>query len=585
MFYPVNFSDGLNVVIAEIRLPENRDRDTHNLGKTTLGSVLDFCFLKGRNKDYFLFKYPEKFNEFIFFLEIELLDQSYLTLRRKVDKPSKINFKKHTSKHQDYTNLPDSEWDHVNLPFKKAREMLDSLLDWRGLSPWSFRKGLGYQLRSQNDYSDVVHLGRFASAHSDWKPFIAHILGFNADLISLHYQKENEIEEKQDLEKNIRNELAGPVEDLSRIEGILLLKQKEADEKRKFLDDFDFRGRDKEKTKELVGDIDQNIAELNKERYALNYRKTKISKALKKDRILFDPEEAQEIFSEANIVFQGQIKKDFEELIKFNKAITEERETYLNEELKEANNKLKLVNSKLNSLGRKRSEILSFLSDTDVFTKYKSVSDDLVTLRADITSLERQRGYLERLHEIRADIRSLSEELAGLQTEIEQDVDQQNSNNESFFSYIRIYFSEIVEEVINRKGLLSVLVNKQGHLEFKAEILDELGKTTSADIGHTYRKLLCIAFDLAILRSHLDKKFPRFVFHDGVFESLDDRKKEKLVQVYKQYADMGIQSIITLIDSDLPITETNSAIFDQNEVVLTLHDESKEGRLFKIDSW
>src|ERR1017187_4336192 len=91
-----------------------------------------------------------------------------------------------------------------------------------------------------------------------------------------------------------------------------------------------------------------------------------------------------------------------------------------------------------------------------------------------------------------------------------------------------------------------------GHLEFKAEILDESGNTTSADRGHTYRKLLCIAFDMALLRAHLDQKFPRFVYHDGVFESLDDRKKENLLTVIRNYAELGIQSIITLIDSDLP---------------------------------
>ncbi|MFZ2077034.1 MAG: DUF2326 domain-containing protein, partial [Xanthobacteraceae bacterium] len=35
-----------------------------------------------------------------------------------------------------------------------------------------------------------------------------------------------------------------------------------------------------------------------------------------------------------------------------------------------------------------------------------------------------------------------------------------------------------------------------------------------------------IGFDMALLRAHLDHKFPRFVYHDGVFESLDPRKKK-----------------------------------------------------------
>src|SRR5271170_5685858 len=95
IFGPIDFVTGLNVVIAEIRLPENKDKDTHNLGKSTLGSLLDFCFLLGREKTFFIFKHFDTFKEFVFFLEIELADASFLTVRRSVEDSSKISFKKH----------------------------------------------------------------------------------------------------------------------------------------------------------------------------------------------------------------------------------------------------------------------------------------------------------------------------------------------------------------------------------------------------------------------------------------------------------------------------------------------------------
>lgn len=60
-FAPVDFVSGLNVVIAEIRLPENRDKDTHNLGKSTLGRLLDFGFLASRDQNFFLFKHFDLF--------------------------------------------------------------------------------------------------------------------------------------------------------------------------------------------------------------------------------------------------------------------------------------------------------------------------------------------------------------------------------------------------------------------------------------------------------------------------------------------------------------------------------------------
>ncbi|WP_261289667.1 DUF2326 domain-containing protein [Escherichia coli] len=571
--------------MAEIRLPENRSKDTHNLGKTTLGRLLDFGFLAKRDPKFFLFKHSDLFKEFIFFLEIELEDASFVTIRRSVKEATKISFKRHQAGHQDLSGLALTEWDHVNIPFERARELLDGVLDWRAIKPWAYRKGLGYLLRSQDDFRDVFHLRKFAAAHSDWKPFLAHVLGFDAQLIVEHYEKEEQLSKKQAIAQTIKNELGGSIEDISKIEGILLLKQKEAEKKQTLLDAFDFRTQDKDSTKQLVDDIDVKIASLNAERYSYNQTKKKIISSLEEDQILFNPDEAQRLFEEAGVLFKGQIKKDFQQLIDFNRAITDERRGYLQEEREEVEAELKRINAELNFLGKKRSEMLSFLSETDIFGKYKQVSDEMVILRADITSLERQRGFLHRLQELRKEIRALTEERGNLQAQIEANVEKQNSDQDSLFSAIRVFFNEIVEEVIDRKALLSVSPNQLGHLEFKAEILDESGNATSADLGHTYRKLLCIAFDLAVLRAHLDEKYPRFVYHDGVFESLDDRKKENLLAIIRRYAELGLQPIITLIDSDMPVRAGDQPVFSSDEIVITLHDEGEKGRIFKMRAW
>lgn len=43
---------------------------------------------------------------------------------------------------------------------------------------------LQYLLRSQEDYGDVFRLAKHEGQHSTWKPFLAQVLGFNADLVS-----------------------------------------------------------------------------------------------------------------------------------------------------------------------------------------------------------------------------------------------------------------------------------------------------------------------------------------------------------------------------------------------------------------
>jgi len=585
IFEPINFIMGLNVVMAEIRLPENKNKDTHNLGKTTLGRLLDFCLLSGHDKDFFLFKQPD-FEDFIFFLEIELLSGSFITLKRSVKEASKISFKTSSEGQQNFLLLSESQWDHFNIPFERAKKLLDGMLDLDALKPWDFRQSLGYFLRLQNDYQDVFKLAGFLGKHIYWKPQLAHILGFNGVVIKQHYEKEQEFKDKKNQAETINKELGGSITDISKITGILQLKKEDTEKKQRLLDAFDFRTEDQDKTIQLVNEIDERIALLNIERYSLNQNKKRILSSLREARILFNPDDASKLFEEAGVFFQGQIKKDFQQLIAFNKAITDERRAYLLEERDEIETELKRINDELDRLGKQRSDILSFLSDTNVFDKYKQVTDELVTLKADITSLERQLGYLHRLQELRSEIRILSEEKEHLQSQIEEDVERQNSDSTSLFSLIRGFFSEIVEEVIDRKALLTVFPNKEGHLEFKAEILDDSGNSTSADKGNTYKKLLCIAFDLAILRAHFDKKFPRFVYHDGVFESLDDRKKENLLKVIRRYTNLGIQHTITLIDSDIPIRNRNdSPVFNEEEVVLLLHDENQQGRIFKMREW
>lgn len=259
LFEPIDFATGLNVVLAEIRVPENRKKDTHNLGKTTLGRLLNFCFLSKKEPKFFLFKHEALFREFVFFLEIELPDASYVTVRRGVEEATKISFKKHATGHQDFSTSPSSDWDHLDIAFDKARAILDSLLDWRALKPWTFRNGLGYLLRSQDDYGDVFQLAKYAGKQADWKPFLAQLLGFNADLVNSHYAKEVEKAEKEATENAVMSELGGSVQDISKIEGMLLLKQQEAAKKQTLIDTFDFRKQDKDRTKQLVGEIDENI--------------------------------------------------------------------------------------------------------------------------------------------------------------------------------------------------------------------------------------------------------------------------------------------------------------------------------------
>jgi uncharacterized protein YydD (DUF2326 family) len=134
--------------------------------------------------------------------------------------------------------------------------------------------------------------------------------------------------------------------------------------------------------------------------------------------------------------------------------------------------------------------------------------------------------------------------------------------------------------------VLSCSLNDRGSIDFRAEILDESGTPTSEADGHSYKRLLCIAFDIAVFSTYLDERFLHCVFHDGVFESLDDRKKYCLLNEVRARCDAGLQQIITVIDSGLPLDEGGKRFeFSPEEVIRLLHDQGQEGRLFRMSAW
>ena len=90
---------------------------------------------------------------------------------------------------------------------------------------------------------------------------------------------------------------------------------------------------------------------------------------------------------------------------------------------------------------------------------------------------------------------------------------------------------------------------------------------------------MCASFDIAILDTYIAKDFIKFVIHDGVFESLEGRRKTSYLNFIKGITtSSNIQYIFTAIEEDLDpqfLTENKDA------VCVTLSDDDEyKGTLF-----
>lgn len=586
LFEPIRFNDGLSVVLAEIRLPANRLLDTHNLGKTTVGELIDFCLLKRKSSSFFLFKHEARFEAFTFYIEVTLDSGGYLTIARPVIPGSQVDMVKTEDSLENVLDAEDLTWDHTGLPFDRAKLLLDGLLGMTALQPWGFRKLVGYLVRSQRDYLDVFQLGKFSGKHKDWKPFVAHLLGLEAESVSDLYEKRDELETATAHLNSLTREWGGEDVDPSVLDGLISVKRRDVDAKAAVLESFNFNEEDGRVTADLVDQVEAQIAYLNEESYRLQQLAKRIDDSLKEGQVLFKTSDAEALFRQAGVAFGEQIKRDYDQLLAFNRSITRERREALQLQATQTQSRLRAIREELAAANTARAQSLDFLRESDALEKFKELSREVSELRGELSLLESKRAAAARLIALRREQRTLAEEYGHLETEVETEISAVSQDEESRFGRLRRYFTEIVYEVLGQNALLAIRMNGSGGLDFTAEFIGESGIATSGDRGTSYKKLLCIAFDLAMLRAYSDTAFPRFVYHDGAFEQLEPRKREKLLGIFRLYADMGLQPIVSLLDSDMnePLDSGPDAL-SSAEVVLRLHDEGAEGRLFKMPTW
>lgn len=582
-FTPIVFNDGLNIVRGKITNFSEKKRDSHNLGKTLLIDVIDFCLLKQLTGSHFTKKLPSECEGLEFYLELSLNNGKYLTIKRKVQNNTRISFKETVEKHQDLTSISDSErdWDIYEQSFEKSKEFLDGKLNLMSIAPFNYRKGISYFLRKQKDYLDVFQVSKFsAGKHVAWKPYIGKILGFSEKVITEKYSCDEEVLDKSKELDTLKSKLTLPDESVDKIRARAEAESELIAKVEAKLDAFDFKEKDLEISESKLQELESDISYINNEIYNLNFDLKEILKSLD-SKIMFKIENVKQVFDEVNLHFTESIVKGYEELEEFNKRLTKDRSARLKLEQKRIKNELNELKVKLEQLSEERVKALETIREKDSFKKYKLMQNDLVGSRSKLERLNHDLKIFKILKDKSTELEAVKEKLDKAIKSIEEERDKENETLTS----IRSYFRELITDVLKTGGLLYVDLNGENNFEFNANYTQEADPTspTSEGDGTSYQKLLCVFFDLAVLRFYQSEKFYSFVYHDGVLEGLDDRKKVLLLESIRKYCtDYGIQYVLTVIDSDLPLDDEGNRIeFSEEEVVKVLTDEGEQGRLFK----
>lgn len=587
IFEPISFNfgvdaDRLNVVLAEVRKPKNKKLDSHNLGKTTLLTLIDFLCLKGLSPEHFLAKNADTFKDFVFFIEIALNDGQFATIRRSVSEPTRIALTKSANSNADLSEEKEETWDHWAMPIDEAIALLDAWLDLRVLKPYDYRQAITYFLRSQDDWSDELQLKKFQIGKDIyWKPFVAHLFGFDQNPVKKKYELDDRIKKLKSKQSELEAEVSYREDDLTELIAKIAVLDQQIIALESELNAFAFDTEERRIFNDLVETVEQEIAALNTTIYNLKYDIRQIDNSLShKDKFVVDDVAA--IFADANLYFPGQLRKDYEALVEFKAKITRERKNALRGRRKTLLTELAKVETRKKFLDETRSQQLRTLQNTDTFTKFKALQKQLSLRAADLYYLNSQREKLEKVAEIARQVRESDRERGGAIDQIKAMIARPTPIYERFAKT----FNEYCQHVLQHEGMFFFRMNSSNNLEYvvELELAGQKGKSSNQGDGNSYKKMICALFDLALLKVYENASFFRFVYHDGMFEAFDDRKKLSFLElVREQTASCKLEYIMTTINSDLPRTAGGKLVkFPDEEIVLRLHDDGPSGRLFKM---
>ncbi len=550
---PILFNEGFCVVYGDVE--KRNDRNEHNLGKTSLVHLIDFLLLKKGGEKHNIFnKYKNKFSGWIFFIELDLGNSQYLTIKRGVDKSSEVSFKSHSNSNQDFST--ETSWDRKDTKLYAKKEensvaILEEYLNFDVAADYGYRHFLAYLLRTQYDYVDVFKMNQFEGKDVDWKPHLFSLLGYSDQNVLKKYRIDIEIGNI----RNILKTIVGGSDFINQtytIKAAIAEREKEKKQAQDSLDKFDFYMREAKLNKELIEEIESGISRFNSERYRIEYEINKIKVSLENGPT-FSLEEIKKVFDETKLYFPDDLKKGYQEVIEFNTNLSAERSKYLKEMLKNNLDYLSEIKAKLEDLNKNRQQVLAVLREGDTFKKYKALQENIGKINEQIHQYGEKLKSLdtaENYNQKKSLLRDESKQAAKL---VKETIDQ----GSEIFDSIKQLFTEIYKDTMENTAVLVVRPNSEGNPEFEAKTLGEdPDQLTGKSEGYTSTKVQCAAFVLAILAvySSLGKRFFKFAYYDGLFEGWGDNPKIKFIETIRDFSDKyDIQYIVSMIKSDVPV--------------------------------
>ncbi len=175
-FKTIIFDKGINFILS----------DTNGVGKSSLFKLIDFCLLGDKH-----FLGNEHFKDYIFYIELQIASNRYITIKRPVTNGKNIELKITKQK----SMLVDEKDFNIKGSIGVAKSFFENKVNY---SINKFRTYITYFLRDEANQNDAFILNKHTTLHEiEYKTVILNLLGIDGRKLRKKYELD-EIIKKED---------------------------------------------------------------------------------------------------------------------------------------------------------------------------------------------------------------------------------------------------------------------------------------------------------------------------------------------------------------------------------------------------
>jgi len=175
-FKTIIFDKGINFILSS-------DND---VGKSSLFKLIDFCLLGDKS-----FLGNEYFKEYIFYIELQIALNRYITIKRPIIGGKNIELKITKQK----SLLVDEKDFNIKGSLGVAKSFFENKVNY---SINKFRTYITYFLRDEENQNDIFILNKYKQSHEvEYKTVISNLLGIDGRKIKRKYDLEKQIEKAE----------------------------------------------------------------------------------------------------------------------------------------------------------------------------------------------------------------------------------------------------------------------------------------------------------------------------------------------------------------------------------------------------